>query len=135
VGWGEGLTPAGDDFLIGLLAGLDAFVADDDRRGRVRGAIAALVTSCARRTTPIAAHYLKLAAAGHYNEPLVALRNAVLAEDDWYAVDGALGRALAIGASSGADTVRGLLAGLAVWLPASTSAAVKLDAGSRDFCE
>ena len=24
VGWGEGLTPAGDDFLIGLLAGLDA---------------------------------------------------------------------------------------------------------------
>lgn len=120
IGWGEGLTPAGDDFLIGLLAGLDAFVACDDRRGRLRSAIAALVTTSARRTTPIAAHYLKLAAGGHYNEPLVGLRNALLAEDDWQVVDVALRRALAIGASSGADTARGLVAGLAVWLPPSS---------------
>ncbi|MEP7309900.1 MAG: DUF2877 domain-containing protein [Acidobacteriota bacterium] len=134
VGWGEGLTPAGDDFLIGLLAGLDAFVAGDDRRGRMRGAIAALVTLCARRTTPIAAHYLKLAAGGHYNEPLVGLRNALLAEDDRHAVDAALHRALAIGASSGADTARGLLAGLNVWLPPYTGAAVNAMPGSRDSC-
>ena len=123
IGWGEGLTPAGDDFLIGLLAGLDPFVASDDRRDRLRSAVAALVTSSARRTTPIAAHYLKLAAGGHYNEPLVGLRNALLAEDDWRVVDGALRRALAIGASSGADTARGLVAGLAVWLPPTGRAA------------
>jgi len=122
VGWGEGLTPAGDDFLIGLLAGLDPFVDGDDRPGRMRDAIAILVASCAQRTTPIAAHYLKLAAGGHYNEPLVGLRNALLAEDDWQVVDQVLRRAIAIGASSGADTVRGLLAGLAAWLPPSNNA-------------
>ena len=64
-----------------------------------------------RRTTPIAAHYLKLAAGGHYNEPLVGLRNALLAEDDRHVVDAALRRVLAIGASSGADTARGLAGG------------------------
>jgi hypothetical protein len=115
IGWGEGLTPAGDDFLVGLLAGLDAWVEGDERRGRVRAAIAAAVTSGARRTTPIAAHYLKLAAGSHYNEPLVGLRHALLAEDDGRFVDAALRRALAIGASSGADTTHGLLAGLAAW--------------------
>ena len=35
VGWGEGLTPAGDDFLIGLLAGLDALVHGEPRRRAV----------------------------------------------------------------------------------------------------
>ena len=89
------------------------------------GAIAAAVTSCAQRTTPIAAHYLKLAAGGHYNEPLVGLRNALLAEHDRHVIDAALRRALAIGASSGADTAHGLLAGLAAWSPSSTNAAVK----------
>ena len=115
IGWGEGLTPAGDDFLVGLLAGLDALVEGDERRGRMRGAIAATVRSCAGRTTPIAAHYLKLAAGGHYNEPLLGLRNALLAAADRHVIDAALRRALAIGASSGADTARGLLAGLAAW--------------------
>jgi hypothetical protein len=115
IGWGEGLTPAGDDFLVGLLAGLDASVEGDERRGRMRSAIAATVASSARQTTPIAAHYLKLAAGGHYNEPLLNLRNALLAEDDRHVVDAALRRALSVGASSGADTVRGLLAGLSAW--------------------
>jgi hypothetical protein len=115
IGWGEGLTPAGDDFLVGLLAGLDAFVDGDGRRARVRGAIAAVVTSGARRTTPIAAHYLTLAAGGHYNEPIVGLRHALLAEDDGRVIDAVLRRALAIGATSGADTAHGLLTGLAAW--------------------
>jgi hypothetical protein len=40
-------------------------VEGDERRGRLRGAIASAVTSGARRTTPIAEHYLALAAGGH----------------------------------------------------------------------
>ncbi len=135
IGWGEGLTPAGDDFLVGLLAGLDAFVEGDERRGRMRGAIAATVTSCRRRTTPIAAHYLTLAAGGHYNEPLVDLRNALLAEDDRHVVDAALRRVLAIGASSGADTARGLLAGLTagrvLWLAKCSSSHGSAVSGSK----
>jgi Protein of unknown function (DUF2877) len=121
IGWGEGLTPAGDDFLVGLLAGLDALVQGNGRRQRFRAALASAVVSCMQRTTPIAAHYLRLAAGGHYNEPLVDLCNSLLAEPDWQAVDMRLQRALDVGATSGADTVSGLLAGLSAWLPAAST--------------
>jgi hypothetical protein len=114
IGWGEGLTPAGDDFLVGLLAGLDALVGGDPLH-RFRAAAAASVVAGLARTTAVSAHYLRLAAAGHYGEPLVNLRDTLLAEPRDTAVDAALRAALAVGATSGADTVGGLLAGLAAW--------------------
>lgn len=117
IGWGEGLTPAGDDFLVGLMAGLDALVLGDERRHSFRAALAAALVSRPQRTTPIAAHYLRLAAGGHYNEPLTALRNVLLAEPRWGVVEAVLRRALDVGATSGADTVSGLLAGLSAWCP------------------
>lgn len=122
IGWGEGLTPAGDDFLIGLVAGLDALVRGDERRGRFHNALAAALACRTQRTTPIAAHYLRLAAAGHYIEPLIRLRHALLCEEASDVVDAALQSALAVGATSGADTVSGLLAGLLAWLPAPSTA-------------
>ena len=117
IGWGEGLTPAGDDFLIGLIAGLDALVGGEVRRRGLRSAIATALRRGAPRTTPIAAHYLRLAAEGHHTQPLVRLRNVLLCEGSADAVDAALRNALAVGATSGADTVSGLLAGLQAWLP------------------
>jgi len=123
IGWGEGLTPAGDDFLVGLIAGLAALVHGDEGRRRFQGALAAMLTSRTQRTTPIAAHYLRLAAAAHYTAPLLRLRGALLCEDDGEVVDAALQSALAVGATSGADTVSGLLAGLLAWLPAPATAA------------
>jgi hypothetical protein len=121
IGWGEGLTPAGDDFLIGLTAGLDALVGGPGR-GELRGAIVMVMRDAAPLTTPIAAHYLRLAADGHFTEPLLRLRDALLCEDDAPLVDAALHAALDVGATSGADTVSGLLAGLMAWLPAASTA-------------
>jgi hypothetical protein len=123
IGWGEGLTPAGDDFLIGLIAGLAALAGGDERRQRFYTLFAATLCSGTQRTTPIAAHYLRLAAYGHYNETLIRVRDALLCESDRRAVDTALQSALDVGATSGADTVSGLLAGLGAWLPAPCSAA------------
>jgi len=123
VGWGEGLTPAGDDFLVGLLAGLDVLVAGVEVRRCFRSALAAAVAAHTSRTTPIAAHYLRLACAGHYNAPSVDLRAALLCQHDPDVVEGALAGALAVGATSGADTVGGLLAGLSAWLPCPAAAA------------
>jgi len=117
VGWGEGLTPAGDDCLVGVLAGLDAGVAGHEARRRFRAALAAAIVACTPRTTEIAAHYLRLAGAGHYNAPLIDLRAALLCEDDDDVIDAALAAALAVGATSGADAVTGLLAALSAWLP------------------
>ncbi|HEY2190490.1 MAG TPA: DUF2877 domain-containing protein [Caldimonas sp.] len=119
IGWGEGLTPAGDDFLIGLIAGLDALAGGDERRRCFHGALATAIAAGAGRTTPIAAHCLRLAARGHCNETLLRLRDALLCEADAVVVGAALHDALDVGATSGADTVSGLLAGLLVWLPAS----------------
>jgi len=123
VGWGEGLTPAGDDFLVGLLAGLEVLARGDERRLRFHRAIGAAVTARTHRTTPIAAHCLRLAAAGHHAEPLLELRDALVSAVDEGAVATALRRALAVGATSGADTVSGLLAGLFAWLPPPSIAA------------
>ena len=77
IGWGEGLTPAGDDFLVGLVAGLEALVRSDEERRRFHGALAAALACRTQRTTPIAAHYLRLAAAGHYTEPLIRAAHRV----------------------------------------------------------
>lgn len=123
IGWGEGLTPAGDDFLVGLIAGLDALVGSDEGRRGFHSTLAAVLTSGMQRTTPIAAHFIRLAAAGHYAEPLIRLRTALLCENDGDVVDAALQSALAVGATSGADTVSGLLAGLLAWLPPPAMAA------------
>jgi hypothetical protein len=121
IGWGEGLTPAGDDFLVGLIAGLEALVGGDERRRRLHAGLVAAIVTGAARTTPIAAHCLRLAVGGHCNETLLRLRDALLCEADEVIVDAALCNALDVGATSGADTVSGLLAGLLAWSPASCS--------------
>jgi len=113
VGWGEGLTPAGDDFLVGLCAGLDASIDDDAARAACRDAIAAALIASLPRTTRISAHYLRLAAAGHYNERVLAARDALLG--DAGGLDGALHAVCAVGATSGADMLAGLLGALATW--------------------
>jgi hypothetical protein len=110
------LTPAGDDFLVGLLAGLDALVLGEPARLHFRDALAATVVSLAGRTTSISAHCLRLAAGGHVGEPLLGLRDALTTEPRAHVADEALHAALAIGATSGADAVTGLLAGLAGWV-------------------
>jgi hypothetical protein len=117
LGWGEGLTPAGDDFLVGWLAGQDALVPHDAARRRFRDDVATVLAAATTRTTPIAAHFLRLAARGHYAEPLSCLRDALLAERRPQSLTAALDAAVAVGATSGVDMVSGLLAGVRAWLP------------------
>ena len=115
VGWGEGLTPAGDDVLVGWCAALDARASDHDNRMRFLREFSAAIVARARRTTPIAAHYLRLAAQGHFNADVARLRDALLCEHDLACVKHALADALGVGATSGADMVTGMIAGLSAW--------------------
>jgi hypothetical protein len=115
VGWGEGLTPAGDDFLVGYLAGLE-MLADNAPRQRFLGALRQGVRALAPCTTDLAAHLLRLATDSHHAAVLEHLRIALLCAHRCDLPERALQAALAIGATSGADTVSGLLAGLSVWL-------------------
>ena len=116
IGWGEGLTPAGDDFLVGMLAGLDALTTGFAVRERFRTHLSAGLMAHADRTTEIAAHYLRLAAGGHFSADLHRLRNALLSSGDIARVGQLADDALAAGATSGSDQVAGLLAGISAWL-------------------
>lgn len=112
IGLGPGLTPSGDDLLVGLLGAL--------ARGsgaRARGITEAVTTAIAKRgsgTTDVSRHYLGLAAEGKFSQPLTELFDS-LAEPGSTALQGArIQQLLSVGATSGADAVAGVALGLAV---------------------
>lgn len=123
VGLGEGLTPAGDDVIVGVLAGLDLFSASAARALAARRRLVAALPAAGARTTRLSAQMLTAAAAGCYAEPLLDLLTALAqapARDT--RLKGAAAGLLAMGHHSGADTLRGVLAALR-WSLASSDPA------------
>jgi len=127
-GLGPGLTPAGDDFLGGVLVALA--LAHDHQPDALLAEIAGLVVeTAAPRTHEISAAYLRAAYAGEVSEAWQPLIRTVAAGDA--AGIAPLVRAVMDhGATSGADTLAGFLAGLGgiyrmsppSWSPATLSA-------------
>lgn len=107
VGLGPGLTPSGDDALVGLLAVLHRLSPANDASLALLGPA---VATHLHRTGDISAHYLRLAVAGHVGERLVALGDALAVGAD-LDVDRAAASVAASGATSGADALLGVLAG------------------------
>ena len=107
IGLGEGLTPAGDDYLVGTLAILHR-LADG---WPAAGAVARPLTAhAADATTTVGAAFLRHAVAGQFSEPLCDLAMAKSP-----AAARAAAAALAgMGATSGADTLAGMRAALDV---------------------
>ena len=111
IGLGPGLTPSGDDYLVGLLAGLDA------AGHRSRPALATAIAHAAPSlTTRIGAASLAHAARGAYIERLHDVLTEIVAGADDARLAAAIERAMAYGATSGADTLVGLFAALEVAL-------------------
>lgn len=112
IGAGPGLTPAGDDILVGLLAALSRGGCE---RPAVAGAFSCLAHVIARhleRTTDISAHYLRLAIRGFFGEPLTDLIAAVVEAARTEVLHHCTSEVLSVGASSGADALLGVLLGL-----------------------
>lgn len=107
VGLGPGLTPSGDDALIGLAAALWAL------DHPARGFLAEAVQDAPLQTTAISAALLRHAAAGEFSECLHELLGALLGKDVT-TIAPALDRAMAWGATSGTDCLVGVLFGLDV---------------------
>ena len=108
VGLGEGLTPSGDDFLVGLLAVLHV-------TGSLSCSTALQVheqcCECIRLgTSQLSGEFLRCAFAGHFAEPLVMLVRALCApeSDAWPAHATTLA---AVGHSSGVDAMVGIALG------------------------
>jgi hypothetical protein len=111
VGLGAGLTPAGDDLLVGFISGLMA----SSRGGRDRDVfargLARMLQGCARATTSTSAAWLAAATRGHASEPLIGVARCV-ASGACEAAEGAVALAAGVGHTSGSEGVLGLLIGL-----------------------
>jgi hypothetical protein len=114
VGVGGGLTPAGDDALVGIVAILELFqaacgTASDLRTRLVDRAVPLL----AQRTSRLAAQMLAAAAEGCYAEPVLGLLDALAADTPSpRLIEHAIAELLPLGHRSGADTLRGAAAAL-----------------------
>jgi len=116
VGCGAGLTPAGDDLIVGMLAGLRATAGTDSRRRAFVSELGVIVRAVGPATNPVSRAYLEHAADGHFAEPLATLaRHIADGPGDGPSLRSAARSALAVGATSGGDGVHGLLLGLTAW--------------------
>jgi hypothetical protein len=112
-GFGHGLTPAGDDFLLGAIYALWATRPVEEAQRLVEVVVEAAIP----RTTSLSAAWLKAAARGEAGAPWHDLVQAVSGQwavgSEQWTVMAAVERILATGHTSGADALAGFTAVLA----------------------
>jgi len=111
VGLGPGLTPSGDDFIVGYLAALHVRGARELHIGHLARELGNHVRRLAEHTNAISRQFLLNAVAAEFSESLALTIRAVCRQDR-AAVLRAAARTVRIGHSSGADSLIGLLFGL-----------------------
>ena len=113
IGLGPGLTPSGDDFLVGCLKALWLLAG---RAPEFHSMIDRLRVDLALdlddRTTRVGAEFIRHALNGQFAEVLDRAAQALLMPTTPEATASAVSRLVAQGETSGTDTTRGLLAGL-----------------------
>jgi Protein of unknown function (DUF2877) len=119
IGCGPGLTPAGDDLVVGFLAALWCTAGVDPARRAFLDGLCAAVAAAAAATGDISRAYLIHAAHGQFAEALIALARGIAEGAPPGAVEFATMAALRVGHTSGAAGTFGLLLGLAAWAPQS----------------
>ncbi len=115
IGLGPGLTPGGDDLLVGYLAGLWCTVRDSNERAGFISTLGKTVIRLSRQTNDISRTYLYHAARGQVSSRLAALAEAICRGDNSDRLLDAAEAAMRVGHTSGMEAVAGLLVGLTVW--------------------
>ena len=103
LGLGEGLTPSGDDCLVGALAVLHQVDGAWLTRGRCT-VLDPIAGSARERTTAVGREFVLHALAGRFSEPVLAVLQAASPDEQRRAVE----RLAGLGATSGADTLSGM---------------------------
>ena len=124
IGLGPGLTPSGDDFIVGYLAGLWSTTGSDSSRLRFMSSLGAWLSQAAAGTNVISRTYIKSAINGNVSEPIATLAQRVGQAKSMDSVREAARTALQVGNTSGADGVLGLLLGCIAWTAPSLSSYV-----------
>ncbi len=108
IGLGPGLTPAGDDFIAGLAL---VVACPGAKAGRWQDFLTTLVNTHRDLTNDISFTTMSEAVRGRARQSFVSVLDAVAANDR-FALVSAARRSIAIGHSSGTDTLSGMQAGL-----------------------
>ncbi len=115
IGLGHGLTPSGDDVLVGYLAGLWCALADDAGRQEFAARLGLTIVASSAQTNEISRAYLSHAALGQVSSKLAALAEAICRGMESPALFERAMAAMQVGHTSGLDAVTGLLLGLVAW--------------------
>jgi hypothetical protein len=115
IGLGVGLTPSGDDLLVGYLAGLWCTHRDQRERIQYLFSLGKAVVRLYRQTNDISRTYLYHAVRGQFSSRLTALAEAISHGQPSAQIVTVLNSAMQVGHTSGMDAVTGLLVGLATW--------------------
>jgi hypothetical protein len=115
IGLGSGLTPSGDDLLVGYLAGLWCTTKDRSARAKFITGLAKTIIDLSGKTNDISRTYLYHAAQGQVSSRLSDLAEAICRGKNPERLSDIAEAAMNLGHTSGLDTVTGLLIGLAVW--------------------
>ncbi|HYM89470.1 MAG TPA: DUF2877 domain-containing protein [Nitrospiraceae bacterium] len=121
IGLGPGLTPSGDDFIVGYLAGLWSTAGSDSSRLRFMSSLGAWLSQAAAGTNAISRTYIKSAVNGNVSEPIATLAQRFGQAKSMDSVREATRIALHVGNTSGTDGVQGLLLGCISWAAPSLS--------------
>ncbi len=112
IGLGPGVTPSGDDILIGFLAALWSMTGQNNAQLSFIHSFGDALMQIAKQTSEISRTYLYHATRGQFSSSLSNLAEVIATGDD---VEHATQEAMRVGHSSGMDSVTGLLIGLCVW--------------------
>jgi len=111
IGFGEGLTPSGDDFLVGLIASLHFL--SNLKLKHLLNKIKRIVNLEKERTNFLSGKCLEYACQGRFPETILNLIEAIFSGNR-EEVREAARRCLDFGATSGRDTILGVLEGLSL---------------------
>jgi hypothetical protein len=125
IGLGPGLTPSGDDFIVGYLAALWCRWESEPRVGAFRNGLASELRHLTTRTNPIGRRFILDAAAGEFSERMVDVIRAIANDDGQF--NACVARALCTGHSSGADCLVGLLFGIAPYMAMRAESAARAE--------
>jgi hypothetical protein len=115
IGLGYGLTPSGDDFLVGYMAGLWCTAGANLSRMQFLMSLGSELSQVSQNTNEISCTYLRSASKGHVSEPIAKLAHQLNQANDMSSVRATIQTALQVGHTSGSDGVLGLLLGCLAW--------------------
>ena len=106
LGWGSGLTPSGDDFVMGLLLGLRATAQLSSIFQVVCGISQRLIRQARQKTTTLSANLIACGVDGQADERLVSALNGILTGN--LPEEVCARRLMNYGSSSGGDALLGM---------------------------